>query len=44
MGNVVRTETTVKEIDEAGVVVRETTTIVQVEQPPTSNDRPGLYL
>lgn len=45
MGKIVRTETTVKEIDDNGAVVRETTTVVQVEQPPAA-DAPqiGMYL
>lgn len=44
MGRVVRTETTVKEIDASGAVVRETTTVVSIEQPPAEDPPPGMYL
>lgn len=45
MGKVVRTETTVKEIDAQGDVVREVTTIVQIEQPSADEQPPyGMYL
>lgn len=42
MSNVVKTETIVREYDEAGNVVKETTTVVQLAAPPT--DLPGMYL
>jgi hypothetical protein len=40
--NVVKTETVVREYDEEGNVVRETTTVVQLGAPPTN--LPGMYL
>ncbi len=39
---VVKTETIVREYDEDGNVVKETTTVVQLGAPPT--DLPGMYL
>lgn len=45
MGKPVRTETTVREIDADGHVVRETMTVVTVEQPPVDDPPPvGMYL
>lgn len=40
--NVVKTETIVREYDESGAVVKETTTVVELAAPPT--DLPGMYL
>ena len=40
---IVKTETVTREIDENGVVLRETTTIVEVA-PPVDNPGFGLYL
>lgn len=45
MGKVVRTETTVRELDADGVVLRETTTTVVVSQSPTeAPEMVGVYL
>lgn len=40
--NIVKTETIVREYDENGTVVKETTTVVELAAPPT--DLPGMYL